>query len=229
MIDIVTLKEPQQVFSVVTIATIGVAGGLFVVIVLITVFIIIPFCRRKSNKDKDGSQFLRRECLNQGRKGPVQSVINNTYDSVHLDNQYESLREDAIVSTKGNQSRPRDKKAENVDAKETYFNEPPMPPDIKNIKRRSLRKQVLNHTEQHRAYANQTNLADLPTDQSTVRVESVHLTEMNAYEDMAKETKVKTSIKKPTVNKTSESNTQMYESMKDDRTCDKTSKSQNGK
>ncbi|CAG2199847.1 unnamed protein product [Mytilus edulis] len=223
--DIVTLKEPQKMFSDVTIATIGVSGGLFVVIVLITVFIIIPFCRRKNKTDKDGSQFLRRECLNQGRKVPVQSVINNTYDSVHLEVQYESLREDAIVSTKGNQSRPVDKKADPVNAKGTYYNEPPLPPDIKNIKRRSLRKEALNHS----AYANQTNLADVPTDQSTVRVESIHLTEMNAYEDMAKETKVKTSIKKSTVDKTSESNTQMYESMKDDRTCDKTSKSQRGK
>ncbi|XP_052101392.1 muscle M-line assembly protein unc-89-like isoform X2 [Mytilus californianus] len=225
--DIVTLKEQQKMFSDVTIATIGVAGVLFVAIVLITVFVIIPFCRRKDNSDKDGSQFLRREYLNQGRKVPVQSVINNTYDSVHLDLQYESLREDAVGSTKGNQSRPVCKKADPVHVKGTYCNEPPSPPDIKNLKRR--RNEVPNHTGQHSAYANQTALADLPTGQSTVRVESMHLTEINAYEDMAKETEVKTQIKKPTVNTKSESNTQLYESMKDDRTCDKSSKSQKGK
>ncbi|CAC5378606.1 unnamed protein product [Mytilus coruscus] len=218
--DIVTLKEEQKLFSDVTIATIGVAGVLFVVIILVTVFIIIPFYRRKVNKDTDGSQFLRRECLNPGRKVPVQSVINNTYDSVHLDLQYESLRDDAVVSTKGNQSRPVCKKADPVRVKGTYYNEPPSPPDIKNIKRR--RNEVPNHTEQHGAYANQTALADLPTGQSTVRFlfkrMVVHVCECTVF-----------AYRKPTVNTISESNTQVYESMKDDRTCDKSSKSQKGK
>ncbi|XP_063442134.1 hemicentin-1-like [Mytilus trossulus] len=177
--------------------------------------------RKRQNKESLKNQ-------NQGYLKPVRDVsVRSARDNVYqlpLNQQYESIRQSAVVEVNANPSRPIYDEPEPEIAQGTHY----IDASSSELKNKTQRNPDETNTEKRSVYTNQEVPRDISTIQSTSRTDSSHLFDTNAYEDMSTETKDTPPIEKPPRAHLSDSNTQLYESMKA-RSCQNASKSDQGR
>ncbi|XP_052061604.1 synaptogenesis protein syg-2-like isoform X2 [Mytilus californianus] len=218
----ITSKEEQNGMSDATIGAVVVAViSIFVIILLISIFILIPFYRQRKNKD--GLQNQNQGYLKPVRDVSVRSARDNVYH-VPSDQQYESIRRDAVVEANVNPTRLIYDEPEPENIQGTHYSDA----SSSELQNKRQRNQDDTSIEQRSVYTNQEAPTDHSTVQSTSRTDFVHQLDTNTYEDMGTGTKVTQPIKKPPTTRLSDNYIQLYESMKA-RSCENTSKLDQGR
>ncbi|XP_076109541.1 uncharacterized protein LOC143078568 [Mytilus galloprovincialis] len=125
---------------------------------MISIFILIPFYRQRQNKDSLKNQ--NQGYLKPARDASVRSTRDNVYQ-LPLNQQYESIRQSAVVEVNVNPSRPIYDEAEPEIAQGTHYIDASSS-ELKNKTQRNLDE---TNTEKRSVYTNQ----EVPTDHSTVQ------------------------------------------------------------